>query len=97
MRVPAFFALACSLNISLGSAATYRGLDPALARFYDASQGTFTCLDRSRKLPSSLVNDNYCDCLDGSDEPGHPRISAAETVHHLSSLPDSWGVFSYDD
>ena len=75
MRVPAFFALACSLNLSLGSAA-YRGLNPALAKFYDASQETFTCLDRSRKLPFSLVNDNYCDCLDGSDEPGYPGVTS---------------------
>ena len=71
MRVPAFLAVACSLHFSVGSAASYRGVDPALAKFYDASKETFSCLDRSRKLPFTFVNDNYCDCMDGSDEPGN--------------------------
>ena len=30
----------------------------------------FTCLDGSVTLPFSYVNDDYCDCPDGSDEPG---------------------------
>lgn len=77
MRVPAFLAVACSLQLSVGSAAIYRGVDPALAASYDASKETFSCLDRSRKLPFTFVNDNYCDCLDGSDEPGDTQPCAA--------------------
>ena len=30
----------------------------------------FTCLDGSVTVPFSYVNDDYCDCPDGSDEPG---------------------------
>jgi protein kinase C substrate 80K-H len=38
------------------------------ARF---SSPTFTCLDGAgAALPLASVNDNYCDCADGSDEPG---------------------------
>jgi len=31
---------------------------------------TFTCLDGSATIPISAVNDDFCDCADGSDEPG---------------------------
>lgn len=35
-----------------------------------ATGETFTCLDGSKKIPFAHVNDDYCDCADGSDEPG---------------------------
>ena len=66
--MPALFLLAYSLNLSLG--ASLRGVDPALAARYESSKGSFTCFDRSKSLPFGQVNDNFCDCLDGSDEPG---------------------------
>lgn len=28
----------------------------------------FMCADQSASIPSSFVNDNFCDCPDGSDE-----------------------------
>jgi protein kinase C substrate 80K-H len=37
-----------------------------------APADTFTCLDGSLTLPYSHLNDDYCDCRDGTDEPGTP-------------------------
>lgn len=42
--------------------------------FYDESK-PFTCLDGSATIPFDQVNDDYCDCKDGSDEPGELPIS----------------------
>ena len=36
---------------------------------YDSSKD-FTCFDGSTTIPFALVNDDFCDCVDGSDEPG---------------------------
>lgn len=30
----------------------------------------FECRDKSAQIPSIFINDDFCDCLDGSDEPG---------------------------
>uniref|UniRef100_A0A667Y4U8 Glucosidase 2 subunit beta n=1 Tax=Myripristis murdjan TaxID=586833 RepID=A0A667Y4U8_9TELE len=38
-------------------------------QFYEENK-PFTCLDGSRTIPFDRVNDDYCDCQDGSDEPG---------------------------
>ena len=42
--------------------------------FYDPSR-PFTCLDGSKTVEFSEVNDDYCDCPDGTDEPGDHEIS----------------------
>uniref|UniRef100_A0A3Q0RY62 Glucosidase 2 subunit beta n=1 Tax=Amphilophus citrinellus TaxID=61819 RepID=A0A3Q0RY62_AMPCI len=38
-------------------------------RFY-RERRSFLCIDGSRMIPFEQVNDDYCDCEDGSDEPG---------------------------
>lgn len=46
-----------------------RGVPLSKRQFYDENS-PFTCLDGSRTIPFDQVNDDYCDCKDGSDEPG---------------------------
>ncbi|KAJ2653751.1 hypothetical protein IWW40_000035 [Coemansia sp. RSA 1250] len=81
-----------------------RGLDPALAEKYKPVNGKFTCLDGSKELAFSRVNDDYCDCADGSDEPG---TSACENgtfycanKGHIPGKLRAWqvndGVCDYD-
>ncbi|KAH9844788.1 Glucosidase II beta subunit-like protein [Teratosphaeria destructans] len=57
-----------------------RGVGPEFAKFYkDAT--TFTCISNpSLSFPAARVNDDYCDCPDGSDEPGTAACA------HLSPL-----------
>ncbi|KAL5256381.1 hypothetical protein ACHWQZ_G011566 [Mnemiopsis leidyi] len=45
-----------------------RGANPKQANLYKGSQ--FQCADGSQSFPMEYVNDDYCDCQDGSDEPG---------------------------
>ena len=46
------------------------GVDPALRHRYESESGTYACDENARIIPRSRVNDEYCDCADGSDEPG---------------------------
>ncbi|XP_049601460.1 glucosidase 2 subunit beta [Syngnathus scovelli] len=48
-----------------------RGVPLSKKHFYVEGK-PFTCLDGSRTIPFDRVNDDYCDCQDGSDEPGTP-------------------------
>jgi len=46
-----------------------RGVRPELGSFYNPASD-FSCMDGSGSIPFIQVNDDYCDCDDGSDEPG---------------------------
>ena len=45
------------------------GVAPADSALYLAD-GPFTCADGSKSVDRAAVNDDFCDCGDGSDEPG---------------------------
>ncbi|KAM4747267.1 glucosidase 2 subunit beta [Rhinophrynus dorsalis] len=51
-----------------------RGVSLSNRGFYDDTK-PFTCLDGSRTIPFDRVNDDYCDCADGTDEPGTAACS----------------------
>lgn len=52
------------------------GVHPDRLGFYQlAGERKFNCLDGSRVVPFDAVNDDYCDCRDGSDEPGTSACS----------------------
>lgn len=69
---PLGLALLCLQLIAVHSAASeLRGVQPELAAFYIPSKdGQFRCRDGAKSIRFSQVNDGYCDCFDGSDEPG---------------------------
>ncbi|XP_076866719.1 glucosidase 2 subunit beta-like [Brachyhypopomus gauderio] len=46
-----------------------RGISMSYKRFY-RERISFLCIDGSKLIPFDQVNDDYCDCADGSDEPG---------------------------
>ncbi|MEQ2161848.1 hypothetical protein GOODEAATRI_013798 [Goodea atripinnis] len=46
-----------------------RGISSSYKRFY-RERKSFLCIDGSKMIPFDQVNDDYCDCADGSDEPG---------------------------
>eukprot|EP01059_Diplonema_ambulator_P022205 TRINITY_DN3722_c0_g1_i1.p1 TRINITY_DN3722_c0_g1~~TRINITY_DN3722_c0_g1_i1.p1 ORF type:complete len:627 (+),score=246.79 TRINITY_DN3722_c0_g1_i1:36-1883(+) len=58
--------LAALLVALAPSANAMRGVAPEDVHKYEAA--TFTC-DGGRTIPKDHVNDDYCDCKDGSDEP----------------------------
>jgi len=70
-----------------------RGVPLSKASFYNPSND-FTCLDGSATIPFKYVNDDYCDCQDGSDEPGTSACPNGsfycKNLGHLASvLPSS--------
>ncbi|CAD7696861.1 unnamed protein product [Ostreobium quekettii] len=73
MRLPGLLPVLAALALALRCAAhktPLRGLDPALAHHYTGRNDSFTCIDGAPTIPFVRVNDDYCDCPDGSDEPG---------------------------
>ncbi|GFV02772.1 glucosidase 2 subunit beta [Trichonephila clavipes] len=74
MRNLIFYILFLSVYSLLYCAATVevlrpRGVDLSRKIFYVPDQD-FKCIDGSNTIPFNFVNDDFCDCEDGSDEPG---------------------------
>ncbi|KAL4264047.1 Glucosidase 2 subunit beta [Pleurotus pulmonarius] len=73
------------------------GVAPGLLSKYAPSSGDkWTCLDGSKQISWKAVNDDYCDCKDGSDEPG-TSACANSTFYcrndgHIGSTIPAWQV-----
>ncbi|KAL2063063.1 hypothetical protein VTL71DRAFT_6135 [Oculimacula yallundae] len=66
--------------IAAESSARPRGVSPEFAKFYKSTD-SFACISNPTiQLSPSQINDEYCDCPDGSDEPGTAACS------HISAL-----------
>lgn len=70
-----------------------RGVSVAKASLYTPTKD-FTCLDGTVTIPFSYVNDDYCDCFDGSDEPGTSAclngvFHCTNAGHQAQNIPSS--------
>ncbi|KAJ1553057.1 hypothetical protein HK405_009081, partial [Cladochytrium tenue] len=93
--VVATVAAVCGAAASTARAsAGVRGVAVVDQARYEPVGGKFECLDGSRTIAFAAVNDDYCDCADGSDEPGtsacpNGRFHCANIGHISSYIPSS--------
>ncbi|KAL9226646.1 hypothetical protein vseg_002433 [Gypsophila vaccaria] len=48
----------------------FLGISPEDESYYKSGSNSIKCKDGSKKIDHSQLNDDFCDCGDGSDEPG---------------------------
>uniref|UniRef100_K3X3S3 Glucosidase 2 subunit beta n=1 Tax=Globisporangium ultimum (strain ATCC 200006 / CBS 805.95 / DAOM BR144) TaxID=431595 RepID=K3X3S3_GLOUD len=89
------YAAALTLSAAYTNAASslsdLRGISPELQRRLTGIS-SFTCDSGAKKFDVARINDNYCDCADGSDEPGTSACSHTTAVFHCANA----GFFSQD-
>ncbi|SPC68084.1 related to alpha glucosidase II beta subunit [Ustilago sp. UG-2017b] len=102
LAVAALAAGVISASASASSPTTteaLRGISPADAAKYQAikteeGQLRWKCLDGSKELSWTSINDDYCDCADGSDERGtsacpNSAFYCANSGHVPAYIPSS--------
>ncbi|KAG0091464.1 hypothetical protein BGZ93_008816 [Podila epicladia] len=71
LTFPLLITIALSLVETKAVSDAPRGVAPSKAKAYSADKaGNWQCLDGSKTIKYAAINDDYCDCPDGSDEPG---------------------------
>ncbi|CRK30320.1 hypothetical protein BN1708_000854 [Verticillium longisporum] len=77
------------LSVGTASAASLpRGVGPEFAKFYETD--SFSCISHPDiRLKLEQINDNTCDCPDGSDEPGTAACASIDSLSPQQPLPGS--------
>ena len=71
LLLPFLLTLSVPVPVQATSGPEIKGVHPSLyPKYAPTPSGLWSCLDGSHSIPWSALNDDYCDCLDGSDEPG---------------------------
>ena len=65
-----------------------RGVDPASSAAARYLESRFACDGGATVIDAARVNDDYCDCKDGTDEPGAPPEPATAPQQAPSSEPN---------
>ncbi|KAI4368565.1 hypothetical protein MLD38_017109 [Melastoma candidum] len=55
---------------SVVGSASFRGVSPEDLKYFKSKGDVIDCKDGSRKFSRAQLNDDFCDCADGTDEPG---------------------------
>ncbi|KDP21049.1 hypothetical protein JCGZ_21520 [Jatropha curcas] len=74
------FGLLCISSIAKSAVPTdlFLGVPPQDLNYYKISSGTIKCKDGSKKFTKAQLNDDFCDCPDGTDEPGTSACPGAK-------------------
>jgi len=84
LLIPFLLTLSVPVPVQATSGPEVKGVHPSLyPKYIPTPSGLWSCLDGSYSIPWSALNDDYCDCLDGSDEPGKAPPSRPIRPHNL--------------
>ncbi|OMO81069.1 hypothetical protein CCACVL1_12616 [Corchorus capsularis] len=73
-----FIASSCFRSASSAPKDPFLGISPQDENYYKSSSDTIKCKDGSKKFSKSQLNDDFCDCPDGTDEPGTSACPTAK-------------------